>query len=128
MVTGVVSTFQERYERKATSNDPITVWSFRLERQDDQRQPLPRVGVEMRGTNFDGTIAQGDWVRIDEPWQPGTTLQARQLTNLSSNATVRAKGAGGPGGNLARTVGILLAVLFFLAIAAFIVVGWLGML
>lgn len=123
MVTGQVSMFQERYERKATSNVPITVWSFRLERQDEQGQPLPRIGVEMRGMGFDGTLAQGDWVRIDEDWQPGTTLQARQVTNLSTNSTVRAKGEG-PATKAAKTVGVVLSVLFFVAVLSFVVVGW----
>ncbi|MDF6019646.1 hypothetical protein [Streptomyces sp. JH34] len=123
MVTGQVTMFQERYERRATSNDPVTVWSFRLERQDERGQPLPRVGVEMRGTGFDGTLAQGDWVRIDEAWQPGTTLQTRQIANLSTNSTVRARGEGSAT-KAGRTVALVLFVLFFLAVATFIVVGW----
>jgi hypothetical protein len=122
MVTGQVSEFQERYERAALDHTPIMVWSFRLERQDDRGQPLPRVAVEIRGTAFDGTLASGDWVRIDENWQPGTTLQPRQVTNLSTNSVVHAKGAG-PGSNAGKIVALVIFAIFFLSILIWIIVG-----
>lgn len=96
MVTGRVSAFQERLERPHTHEAfrPVIIWSFRLERQDEQGQPLPRVAVEMRGTTYSGTIAPGDWVRVDQDWEPGSTLRTHRLTNLTTNSTVIAKGAG----------------------------------
>jgi hypothetical protein len=94
LLTGQVSAFQARWERGAASNQPLTVWSFRLERHDDRGQPLPRVAVEMRGKGFDGTITPGDWIRIDKDWREGTTLHAESVTNLSTNSIVQAKGVG----------------------------------
>lgn len=96
MVTGRVSAFQERFERPHSHEAfrPVIVWDFRLERQDDQGQPLPRVAVEMKGTTYTGTVTQGDWVRIDQEWEPGTTLRTDRLTNLTTNSTVIARGAG----------------------------------
>ena len=64
----------------------------RLERQDEAKKPLPRVPVEMRGLEFDGTIRQGDWIEIDAEWNEGTTLRPVTVRNLTSNAVITAKG------------------------------------
>ena len=121
MVTGQVSAFQERYEHRM-NNTPVAVWSFRLERQDDRGGPLPRVGVEMRGTSFDGTIASGDWVRIDEDWQPGTTLRTRHVANLTTNSVINAKGVGGR--SRAGTIaGLVIFAIAFLAVVIWIITG-----
>jgi hypothetical protein len=90
MIRGQVSSYQERFER--TLHTLTTVWSFRLERQDEAKKPLPRVPVEMRGLEFDGTIRQGDWIEIDAEWNEGTTLRPYKVRNLTSNAVITAKG------------------------------------
>jgi hypothetical protein len=92
VIKGQVSGFQTRFE-SAGRGPGTTVWSFRLDRHDKEGKPLPRVAVEMRGTSFDGAINQGDWVELDQDWKPGTTLRAKRLTNLTTNAVVSSKGA-----------------------------------
>jgi hypothetical protein len=122
MLTGQVSGMQQRFEQDRNTNRPITIWSFRLERQDAQGAPLPRVAVEMRGEHFDGAIEPGDWVRVEEEWQPGTTLRTQHVTNLSSNTTITAKGVGST--RSAKLVGVLFG-LFFVAVLAWVVFGFL---
>jgi hypothetical protein len=92
MIKGQVSGFQTRFE-SGGRGPGLTVWSFRLDRLDKEGKPLPRVAVEMRGTSFEGAINQGDWVELDQDWKPGTTLHPKQVTNLTTNATVSSKGA-----------------------------------
>jgi hypothetical protein len=70
----------------------LTVWDFRIERQDAAGKPLPRAQVEMRGNSIHGTIANGDWVEIDTNWRQGKVVHTRTVRNLSSNSTVHAKG------------------------------------
>ena len=44
----------------------------------------------MRGTNFVGSLVNGDWVEADGDWRPGDILNLRALKNLSTGAEVRA--------------------------------------
>ncbi|MFG3603756.1 hypothetical protein [Micromonospora chersina] len=121
MITGQVSGFQERWER-TIGNDSVKVWSFRVERQGGGGEPLPRVAVEMRGKGFDGSIAPGDWVRIDRNWRSGTTLQANSVQNLSTNTIVHARGAG-PASRAASRVFVTVVGIFALAILVWVIYG-----
>jgi hypothetical protein len=118
MIKGQVSSFQPRTEsgfRRATRM--LTVWDFRIERQDDAGKPLPRVQVEMRGNTIHGTIANGDWVEVDANWREGKVVQTRTVRNLTSNSTVRAKG----GHRLLSLLPGLLMLPFVIAVFALVI-------
>jgi hypothetical protein len=44
----------------------LVVWDFRVERQDADGNPLPRVQVEMHRNSISGSIANGDWGDVTE--------------------------------------------------------------
>ena len=94
VIRGQVSGFTTRYEPVARGAS-VTVWDFRVDPQDAGGKPLPRVAFEMRGTTFDGAISVGDWVEADTNLRNGKTLRVSQIKNLTTNAIVQARGAGG---------------------------------
>lgn len=93
------------------------VWTFRLERYDAVGNRELLVPVEMRGYRFEGSIAEGDWVRLRGSERRGT-LQVSELENVTTGATVRVK-------TTPRIVGIVAGVTFaalFVAVVVFMVV------
>jgi hypothetical protein len=93
ILSGTVSGFQQRTEQTQTAGGPrmVVVWDFRLERKDQNGQALPRVAVEMRGTEFIGSVQNGDAVEIDAPFHAGEVVQPRRVRNLTSGAVVTAR-------------------------------------
>jgi hypothetical protein len=95
VVRGQVSAFQQRFE--SAGQRSILVWDFRLERKTEAGEPLPRVPIEMRGVTFDGSLAEGDFAEAHGAWHDGETLKVTRITNLTTGAIVRARGATGSG-------------------------------
>ncbi|MEV0125710.1 hypothetical protein AB0I16_29895 [Streptomyces sp. NPDC050703] len=99
-----------RTERQGES-DHSTVWTFRVERYDEAGNRISLVPVEMRGYKFEGALHEGDWVRAGGRVKGGT-LHVNRLANLTTGASVRAKGTPKP---VLIVVGVIV-----LAIAVFI--------
>jgi hypothetical protein len=112
---GQVRGFQARTESYGQGQQR-TIWSFRLERYDDSGNLVLLLPVEMRALWLRGSIADGDWACVHGKRHRGT-LRASRLENLSTGATVEATGAA----KSIQTVGIVLAILFFTALAVFAV-------
>jgi hypothetical protein len=72
----------------------VLIWDFRLERTDERGQPLPRLSVEMRGSSFRGSIANGDVIEVDAPASPGQLIQPSKVRNVTAGTVVTATGAG----------------------------------
>jgi hypothetical protein len=95
-------------------NKPEAIWSFRVERYDAAGNRIALVPVEMRGHTFEGSLNDGDWVRTRGRMRSGT-LRVTRLENLTTGASVHAKGMG----KAAWIIGGLV-LLFFLAWFAFL--------
>jgi hypothetical protein len=67
-----------------------SIWTFRLERYDPQGNRLAPVQVEMRGLAFEGSLTDGDSVRVTGRWRGGV-IRASEVENLTTGALVRAK-------------------------------------
>lgn len=94
-----------------------TVWTFRLERYDELGNRELLVPVEMRGYRFEGSIAEGDWVRLRGSARRGT-IRVAELENVTTGATVTAN-------TTPRTVGAIAGAIFaavFVAVVVFMVV------
>jgi hypothetical protein len=114
-IKGRVSGLQQRFEAGGEA-----IWNFRVERQDDAGQPLPRVAVEMHGVGFEGALNEGDWVQVAGTWDDGT-LHVTDVQNLSTQATVRAKRP-----RVAKALGIALVALIAVGVVVLILVAALG--
>ncbi len=104
---GIVTGLQQRQEMSGRSY--IQVWNFRLERRDANGNPLPPVPVEIRARSIRGQIANGDLVEI--PTKP----RPMQLRNLTTGATLRARGKPRP------VLRWIFTILFLCAFALFVV-------
>lgn len=113
-IMGVARHVQLRTEVHGNSNGTSTtvVCSFRVEVHDRTGTPVWVVPVEIRGTSFEGSISDGDWVRAEGKAKRGT-LRVKRLKNLSTGAEVRTGGV-----SPAATV---VAVVFFGAWVVFMV-------
>lgn len=89
VVEGQARGVQARVERRG-DNAHQEVWTFRVERFDEAGDRVLLVPVEMRGLGFEGSIGDGDWVRVRGRRRRGT-FHAREVENLTTGATVRAK-------------------------------------
>jgi hypothetical protein len=89
-IVGTVRGFQARQE--PGGEEPLTVWSFNLERFDELGNALPPVPVQMRGRRFVGALRNGEDVEAPGPWRPGETLHAARVRNLTTGATVETVG------------------------------------
>jgi hypothetical protein len=108
-LVGVVGSMQQRTEYMGRDNSR-TIWTFRLERYDSAGNRLRPVPIEMRGLAFEGSLADGDQVRVTGRWRDGT-VRAESLENLTTGALVRAKSYKG--------VMIAAVVVFLIAAALF---------
>jgi hypothetical protein len=98
--SGVVTGLQQRQEMVRRTY--WQVWNFRLERRDATGTVLPPVPVEVRARSFRGQIANGDLLEIPSRAKP------RQLRNLTTGVTVKARGKPHPVANgFAVTIGLL---------------------
>jgi tetratricopeptide repeat protein len=69
---------------------PWQIWTFSVEREDEAGNRLPPVLVEMRGHEFRGNIEEGDTVEVSGTSRAGEIKHAKEVHNLTKNATVRA--------------------------------------
>ena len=93
------------------------IWTFRVERYDDAGNRVLFVPVEMQGYTFEGSLAEGDWVRLRGSLKRGTFL-ASEVENLTTGATVSAKRA--PNAVVVVVGGLFLVL--FVAVVVLIVV------
>jgi hypothetical protein len=121
-LTGRVAGFQQRNEQ--VGQRYVAVWNFRVEGDD-----APAVAVEMRGYSFEGSIGDGDEVRIDAHARGGDVVHVGWLENLTSNSVVRvtsrphpvARGFGLAARLILRTVFLLIVLAVIAAAVVFIV-------
>lgn len=71
----------------------LTVVRFQIERKNAKGESLPSVSVEMRSKSFSGSIKNGDWVEVTDPWSSGEILYLKKITNLATK--VLSKGTWG---------------------------------
>ncbi|MEU1710125.1 hypothetical protein ABZ478_32970 [Streptomyces sp. NPDC005706] len=71
------------------------------------------IPVEMRGLTYEGSIHEGDWVRVRGTAKAGT-LRATRLENLTTSASVQAKG-------IPKAAYIAAISIFVLAVVALII-------
>lgn len=90
VVEGQARGLQSRSELKG-ENYQQEIWNFRVERYDDAGNRVLLVPVEMRGRSFEGSISDGEWVRVHGRYKRGT-FRASVVDNLTTGATVRARG------------------------------------
>lgn len=90
-VKGVVRKLDQRVEWRSASEKPLTIFTFRVECQDEAGVTTAVVPVEMRAVSFRGGISEGDTVEIDESWKPGQTLELRRVSNITTGAWFGAK-------------------------------------
>ncbi|MES2889601.1 MAG: hypothetical protein V4739_16530 [Pseudomonadota bacterium] len=91
---GVVSGFQIRQEQIQPMFGPlrmIQVWTFRLERADAEKKPLPRLMVEMRGLSFTGSIVNGDVVEVFSTTPAGNVIQVNQVRSLTAGVFIKCR-------------------------------------
>lgn len=90
-VTGSVRQLRER--QNVVGNSTQTVWSFRLERydeNDEEKKELRPIAVEMVGQEFTGAIAEGDKVTIRLNGQiSGGIIRTNTLFNETTNSVVK---------------------------------------
>ncbi|MEU1458042.1 hypothetical protein [Streptomyces avermitilis] len=104
---------QTRSESRG-ENQSEAIWTFRVERYDTAGNRIALVPVEMRGQTFEGSIHDGDWVRARGRMRSGT-LRVTRLENLSTGASVHAKGV--------PKAAVIAFFVFFLLIFAFVAWG-----
>jgi hypothetical protein len=88
-IEGQIRGIQQRTESYGEGNSS-TVWTFRIERYDHSGNRLPPVAVQMRGIGFDGSLTEGDDVRVSGRWKHGT-LHTDNVENLTTRATVKTR-------------------------------------
>lgn len=88
-VTGEARAVQQRTEW-VNEHGSRSIWTFRLDATDQNGARLGLVQVEMRGITFEGTIADGDSVRVSGRWHKGS-IRAEDVQNLTMGTLVRAK-------------------------------------
>jgi hypothetical protein len=113
-IVGVARAVNQRSEQSVVNRrSQVLIWTFRLERHDEEGRVLPPVAVELRGLNFKGVVSEGDWVEVSGSWRPGSVLRRKSVRNLSTGDRLRVIGRG------RHAFGVLLAILLFLAWCAF---------
>ena len=80
---------QQRTESLGESGSR-SIWTFRLERYDARGNRLRPVQVEMRGLAFEGSLSDGDSVRVTGRWHNGA-VRAKAVENLTTGSLVKSK-------------------------------------
>lgn len=88
-VMGEARAVQQRTEW-VNEHGSRSIWTFRLDATDQNGARLGLVQVEMRGITFEGTLADGDSVRVSGRWHKGS-IRAEDVQNLTMGTLVRAK-------------------------------------
>ncbi len=111
-MVGQVRGIQQRSESYG-EHGAESVLTFRLERYDRAGNRLRPVPVQLRSYGFDGSLNEGDEVRVTGRWKHGT-LHTSRVHNLTTGASVRGK-------SIKKRVLIALAV--FAVVVTVIVAG-----
>jgi hypothetical protein len=113
-VQGRVRGLRHRIEDYGEDSPTYTVWTFRLDRHDSAGNSLRPVPVQMRGAAFDGSLDEGDVVRVAGRWKDGT-LHGERIDNLTTGAAITRRSF--------KLAGLIaFAVLVLLVVAGFFVV------
>lgn len=67
-----------------------SVLTFRVERYDGAGNRLRPVPVQLRTRGYDGSVSEGDEVRVTGRWKDGT-LRIRRVHNLTTGASIAGK-------------------------------------
>jgi hypothetical protein len=119
---GEVRGFRERTETYPSTNPlrpnqetHVLVWSFRLERYEGgtRLEPIP---VEMAGESFSGSISEGDEVALYDEWEPGETVVAKRVYNVTSDTEVAVVKRWPTG----QIIGSTIALVFGLSVMLFV--------
>jgi hypothetical protein len=86
-VEGQVQNFHEGVE----AGRPVTVWTFRIKRYDRSGNELPALPALMRTAYVEGSISDGDRVRVTGEWKDGT-LHVDRVDDITTQAVVKRKG------------------------------------
>lgn len=114
-VQGRVRGLRQRIEDYGEDSPTYTVWTFRLDRHDSAGNRLRPVAVQMRGAAFDGSLDEGDVVRVAGRWKDGT-LHGERIDNLTTGAAIKRRSF--------KLAGLIaFAVFVLLVVAGFFVVG-----
>lgn len=88
-VEGEVRSIQRRTEWYGDSGSR-SIWTFRLTGTDEMGRQIGPIEVEMRAFSFEGSLTEGDAVRVSGRWRRGS-LRAEQVENQTTGVLVRAK-------------------------------------
>jgi len=95
--------FSERYVGEVQSFHELTdidqsgtryIWNFRVIPQPADRSRLPVLDVEMKGQSFEGSLHDGDQVRLPKVPLGEGTIRISKLENLTYHTQVIARGNG----------------------------------
>jgi hypothetical protein len=75
-----------------SSTDPQTVLSFRLERYTDEGNYEFVAQVEMRGLSINGSLRDGDQVRVLAAKDENGTIVAKKVKNETTGAMIESRG------------------------------------
>jgi hypothetical protein len=87
-VSGQARGIQQRTE--SIGSGSLGVWTFRIERYDRDGNRLPPIPAQMRGVVFEGSVSEGDEVRVIGVWKDGT-LHSERVENLTTGAAFKVK-------------------------------------
>ena len=90
-VRGTVGGLEERMEWGTVNQAPMTIFTFRVQVDDDQGRPVAFIPVEMRANSFHGALSDGDRVEIDASWRQGETVETKRVRNATTGGTFEAK-------------------------------------
>ncbi|GLW96854.1 FHA domain-containing protein [Microtetraspora sp. NBRC 16547] len=116
-VVGQARGIQQRSERYGDGGK--TVLAFRVERYDNSGNRLRPVPVQLRATWFDGSLCEGDEVRVTGRWKNGT-LHTDRVENMTTGAAIMVPSSKGCLGCLMvfLVVVALVAILFVVFFAS----------
>ena len=69
----------------------MTIFTFRVQVDDDEGRPAAFIPVEMRARSFRGTLSDGDRVEIDASWHQGETVETKRVRNVTTGGSFEAK-------------------------------------
>ena len=90
-VRGIVGGLEERVEWGTVNQAPMTIFTFRVQVDDDQGRPAAFIPVEMRAHSFRGMLSDGDRVEIDASWRQGETVETKRVRNTTTGGSFEAK-------------------------------------
>jgi hypothetical protein len=93
LVSGVVRDLEQRVDWGSAGEPAETTYVFRVALENERRETIALVPVEMRGLSFRGSLSEGDGVEIESPWRRGETLRPGTIVNLTTGGRFESKGS-----------------------------------